>query len=50
MDIALLAQKNLSNLEGYIGAEHEDRKHFHDFSLNFQLLDKDEKIIGFYKN
>lgn len=50
MDITSLARKNLSALEGYIDVEHEDRKSFCDFLLSFQLIDEDEKIIGFYRN
>lgn len=50
MDIALLAQKNLSKLENYIGIDNEDHKYLYNFLLNFQPLNKEEKIIGFYKN
>jgi hypothetical protein len=50
MDVISLARKNLSNLAGYIDIEDEDRKSFCDFLLDFQFVDEDEKIIGFYNN
>jgi hypothetical protein len=50
MDVALLAQKNLSNLEGYIGLDNEEYKYLYNFLLNLQFLNKDETTIGFYRN
>ncbi len=50
MDITSLARKNLSTLAGYFDIEHEDRISLGDFLVNFQFIDENEKIIGFYRN
>jgi hypothetical protein len=50
VDIALLAQKNLNDLSGYTAIEQVDGKYLGDFQLNFQILNEDEEIIGFYRN
>ncbi len=50
MNIISLAHKNLSNLAGYIDVENENRTSLSNFLLNFQFVNEDEKIIGFYRN
>jgi Bacterial PH domain len=50
MDVSLLAHKNLDNLHGYVNLEYADPELLSDFLLNFQLLNEDEKVIGFYIN
>jgi Bacterial PH domain len=50
MDVRALARKNLISLDGYIDVKDENRICLSDFLLNFQVVNEDEQIIGFYRN